>query len=88
MYHRLERRIRAHIIINWLALLLVRLIENETGSSWDSVRREIQRLYVGHFSTNDGDLYRTTTPTAKQKEIFKKVGVDLPPEILEIKPKS
>ena len=36
MYHRLERRIRAHIIINWLALLLVMLIENETGSSWIS----------------------------------------------------
>jgi transposase len=88
MYHRLERRIRAHIIINWLALLLVRLIENETGSSWDSVRREVQRLQVGHFTTKDGDLYRTTTPTAKQKEIFNKVGVNLPPEILEIKPKS
>jgi len=46
MYHRLERRIRAHIIINWLALLLVMLIENETGSSWDFVRREVQRLQV------------------------------------------
>lgn len=88
MYHRIERRIRAHIIINWLALLLVRLIENETGASWDSIRREVQRLHVGHFTTKDGDLYRTTTPTAKQKEIFKKVGVDLPPEILEIKPKN
>src|SRR5690606_14997730 len=66
--------------LNWLALLLVRLIENETGASWDSIRREVQRLHIGHFSTKDGDLYRTTTSTAKQKEIFKKVGVDLPPK--------
>jgi transposase len=51
MYHRIERRIRAHIIINWLALLLVRLIENETGASWDSIRREVQMLHVGHFTT-------------------------------------
>lgn len=88
MYHRLEDRIRAHVIISWLALLLVRLIEMETNASWESTRREMQRMQVGHFTTDDGDLYRTTTPTAKQKEVFQKVGVNLPPEILDIQPKS
>ena len=31
VYHRLEDRIRAHIILCWLALLLVRLVETITG---------------------------------------------------------
>jgi len=87
MFHRLEERIRGHIIICWMTLLLVRLIELETGSTWEKIKREVQRLQVGHFTTEDGDLYRTTDPTWKQKEIFRKVGVDLPPQILDIKPK-
>ena len=88
MYHRLEDRIRAHVIISWLALLLVRMIELDTSESWDTVRRNMQRLQAGHFTTSDGDLYRTTTPTAKQKEIVRNTGTELPPEILEIQPKS
>nr|WP_041582014.1 IS1634 family transposase [Salisediminibacterium selenitireducens] len=88
MYHRLEDRIRAHVIISWLALLLVRMIELDTNESWNTVRRNIQRLQAGHFTTSDGDLYRTTTPTAKQKEIFRNTGTEIPPEILAIRPKS
>ena len=31
VYHRLEERIRAHVLLCWLALLLVRVAENATG---------------------------------------------------------
>jgi len=34
VYHRLEDRIRAHVLLCWLALLLVRVIENGTGRTW------------------------------------------------------
>jgi len=33
IYHRLERRIRAHLILCWLALLLIRLAEDATGDT-------------------------------------------------------
>jgi transposase len=33
MYHRIEDRIRAHILISWLALLLVRIAEVKTTGS-------------------------------------------------------
>ena len=40
VYHRLPERIEAHVLLCWLALLLVRLIEIETGGSWAMLREE------------------------------------------------
>jgi transposase len=33
VYHRLEHRIRAHVLICWLALLLIRVAERQTGQT-------------------------------------------------------
>lgn len=84
MYHRREERIRAHVTLCWLALLLIRLIERDTGATWPVVRREVQRMQVGHFTTPKGDIYRRTVATAKQKQYFKRLGINLPPEVMEI----
>ena len=39
VYHRREERIRAHVILCWLALLLIRMAENATGTTWPVMRR-------------------------------------------------
>ena len=44
VYHRREDRIRAHVVLCWLALLLIRVIENSTGQTWNRVRAELQRM--------------------------------------------
>src|SRR5207302_2222445 len=36
VYHRLEERIRAHVILCWLALLLIRIIETTAGDTWSN----------------------------------------------------
>src|SRR3990170_2025230 len=50
VHHRLEDRIRAHVILCWLGLLLIRIIETHTGDTWHNIRRELQRLHVGYFT--------------------------------------
>ena len=40
VYHRLEERIRAHVLLCWLALLLVRVAENTAGTTWPQMRRD------------------------------------------------
>src|SRR3954470_2543899 len=45
VYHRLEERIRAHVVLCWLALLLIRLIETRTGQTWKNRRRHLDRLH-------------------------------------------
>ena len=42
VYHRREDRIRAHVILCWLALLLIRVTENTAGQPWNRIRAELQ----------------------------------------------
>ena len=42
VYHRREDRIRAHVILCWLALLLARIAENATGNTWPELRRQFR----------------------------------------------
>ena len=50
VYHRREDRIRAHVILCWLALLLARIAENAAGQTWPELRRELDRIHVGTFT--------------------------------------
>lgn len=88
MYHRLENRIRAHILLCWLALLLVRIIEEETGETWTALRKELDRIHLGHFSSNNGDVYQSTELTPKQRKTFDTLGIEAPPKFLKIQPKA
>src|SRR4051812_35721129 len=52
VYHRLEDRIRAHVLLCWLALLRARIVETRTATAeqattWPRARAELQRLHVG-----------------------------------------
>ncbi len=88
MYHRLEERIRAHVVISWLALLLVSIAELQTGDTWTRIRKEMNRLHVGHFSTKDGDLFQCTEVTQKQRRTFDALGLKPPPNILDLQANS
>lgn len=48
-FHSKEDRIRSHVPISWLALLLVHIAEVETGMSWTVIRRIMQRLHLVEF---------------------------------------
>ncbi|MGD9525170.1 MAG: IS1634 family transposase [Pseudonocardia sp.] len=86
VYHRLEDRIRAHVILCWLALLLVRIVETTTGDTWNRVRDEFQELHVGTFEGPAGTFRQRTELTTAQRDILAKLGVDAPKKILELGP--
>jgi len=54
VYHRKEERIRAHVLLCWLALLLTRTIETTCGDTWPSLRRELERVTLGTFASPAG----------------------------------
>jgi hypothetical protein len=86
VYHRLEHRIRAHVLLCWLALLLVRLVETKTGRSWASVREDLQDLHVGVFTGPTGSFTQTSTPTPAVRAALAALGVDPPKKILRLDP--
>lgn len=86
VYHRLEDRIRAHIILCWLALLLIRIIETTCGDTWTNLRSELQRLHVGTFTGSAGTYQQTTHLTPTQRQILDQLKLAPPPRILDLTP--
>jgi hypothetical protein len=50
----LEERIRAHVVLCWLALLLIRIIETSAGDTWTNVSRHLDRLHPGPSPARPG----------------------------------
>jgi transposase len=50
LYHRKDERIQAHVLLCYLALLLVRISERETGETWARIRAVMKRCHLGEFS--------------------------------------
>lgn len=83
-YHSREDRIRCHIFLCFLSLLLVRIVENQTGKTWASVRDELNRLYLGEFNRNGSTVQLLTDLTHDQRSIFKKLEIKEPSPVVDI----
>ena len=84
VYHRLEERIRAHVILCWLALLLVRTIETTTGATWQTLKAELNRLQVITFTGPDGTFRQRTELTKPQRDLYAALHLDPPGKIIEL----
>jgi hypothetical protein len=60
VFHRLKRRIRAHVVVCWLALLLIRIAERATNQSWRRIATELQRLRLVTLQGPGGSVQQTT----------------------------
>jgi hypothetical protein len=86
VYHRKEERIRAHVILCWLALLLARVAENATGNTWLELRRQLGRIAVGTFTGPAGTFRQRTQISPAQAAILEQLGIDPPPKIYQLTP--
>ena len=86
VYHRKEERIRAHVVLCWLALLLIRVTETSCGDTWSSLRRELEKIKVGTFEGPAGSFRQRTEITAAQRVILGKLGLAEPPRLQELRP--
>ncbi len=84
VYHRKEDRIRAHVLLCWLALLLIRIAETHTGDTWRNLRDELQRLHLGTFTGPTGTSRQRTELTTHQQQILRALGIEAPPLFLEL----
>jgi DDE family transposase len=86
VFHRLEHRIRAHVLLSWLALLLIRVTERQTGHTWRRIALELQRLHLVTLTGPAGTLQQTTQLTPLQSEIYAATGIQAPPRITALRP--
>jgi transposase len=88
IYHRLEKRIRAHMVLCWLALMLVRIAEYRTGETWREIREELDRMHLGRFEGEAGTVWRRTETRPEQAALLKALKVAEPPVVLRADPRQ
>ena len=86
VYHRKEDRIRAHIVLCWLALLLIRVAENQTGETWRNLRHELQRLHLVTLATDHGTVAQRSLLTPGQQAILHQLDLPAPLRFYDFRP--
>ena len=86
VYHRREDRIRAHVILCWLALLLIRVAENTAERPWKRIRAELQRQHAVTWTGPAGTFRQATDLTKPQRDIYTALSIEPPKKILALDP--
>jgi len=82
LYHRKDERIRSHVTLCWLALLFVRIAETQTGQTWESMRKVLDRLHMGEFFIKDSRVLQRSELTIEQSKILKHLKIQ-PPKLIQ-----
>jgi len=83
VFHHREDRIRGHVQLCWLALLLIRVIENATGDTWRNLAHELDRMHLVTLATPDGTVAQRSATTTGQKTILETLQLPDPPRFFD-----
>jgi transposase len=86
VFHRLEHRIRAHVLLCWLALLLTRVAERTCEQTWRQINRETSRLQQVTLTGEAGTIVQTTPLRPTQRAIYQALSIDPPPRVSTFDP--
>jgi hypothetical protein len=86
VFHRKDERIRAHVLICFLALVIIRVAETRTAETWRTLRAELSEIRQGHFRSRDGEFTQTTELTARQRDLHSTLEIPEPPRFGRITP--
>jgi transposase len=82
--HRREDRIRAHVLLCWLALLLIRVTENETGQTWHNLKNVMWPLMAAQHRSRHGVISQTNALTKAQKTVLDALAINPPKRYLDL----
>ncbi|MGI8946623.1 MAG: hypothetical protein ACR2FV_01295, partial [Ornithinimicrobium sp.] len=83
VFHHREDRIRGHVQLCWLALLLIRVAENTTATPGATSRHEMDRMHLVTLATTDGHVAQRSATTPGQKTILTALSLPDPPKYFD-----
>lgn len=86
IYHHREDRIRAHVQLQWLALLLLRVAETAVGDTWRNIRDELERLHLVTLATAEGQVAQRSELTPGHRSILRALDLSEPPRFFDFTP--
>jgi transposase len=84
VFHWAPHRIRAHIAITVLSLLLERVIEQATEDTWRNVRDDLKSIQLAQLSSPNGMVWQVTEPRPEASNHLKKLKLTPPKPMLGI----
>jgi hypothetical protein len=86
VHHRREDRIRCHVQLCWLALLLIRVVENTTTDTWRNTRHELDRMHLVTLATPNGRVAQRSQATPDQRSVLAALDLPEPPRYFDFTP--
>lgn len=83
VFHWTKRRIRAHVKLCVLALLIQRVAEIACEDTWRNIRRELRTLQAVRCETSTGWFVQTTQPSERALALLRQLKLPAPPKLLE-----
>jgi len=84
VFHWAPHRIRAHITLNVLALLIGRIAELACEDTWRNIRDDLKRVKLAQLSGPEGTVWQVTEPLLPARNRLEKLRIDSPPPVLSM----
>jgi transposase len=84
VFHRTSERIRSHVFLCVLALLLERVAERSCESTWPRIREELGSIKIAQLLTPNGTVYQTTSGTQHARNLLKMMKIEPLPSVLAV----
>ena len=84
VYHRTPERIRAHVYLCVLGLLIERVAEKAAGETWRNIRNTLRTQKIGQLFTPNGRVFQASNPSAEVRKLYKLLKIDPPKHILSV----
>jgi transposase len=82
VFHRTAERIRSHVFLCVLALLVERVAEQACGETWPRIREELRSIKVGQLLGPQGMVCQTTPGNNAARNFLKMLKIDPLPSVL------
>jgi transposase len=83
-YHSTDDRIKCHIFLCFIALVMVRIVEHKTQKTWSRVRQEMARIHYGEFIVEKKKVFQLTELTNEHVSILKSLNIKEPNTFIDI----
>lgn len=84
VFHRTEGRIKAHVFLCVLALLVERVAERACESTWLWIPEQLRSIKITQLLTPKGTFYQTTAGNGEVRNILKKLKIEPLLEVLRV----
>lgn len=82
--HRLPDRIKSHVLLCWIAMLMIRVVENNVDDTWFQIKKKLSPIKLGINSCSQGEIHESSPLSSEQKKLFTTLDLNTPPRYFKL----